>query len=148
MTTLLMSDKSSTTTKVDAVVLLTAKTKDGARVVDPHGVSPAVVKAANAALVTLGAKGAADEVVRLPGAGELTCQVLAVGCGVDADAAPGAHAAQRDAAGAAARSLTGVTSVAFAFPVEDGAGLQAVYPVGDGIAGGEHQHWQRFALLA
>ena len=88
MVDITLSDKSADAIAADATVVLTAPTKDGARVIDPVGVSPAAVKALNEALATLEAKGRADEVLRLSGAGDLSGLVIAVGSGVDAEQAP------------------------------------------------------------
>ena len=81
MVDITLSDKSADAIAADATVVLTAPTKDGARVIDPVGVSPAAVKALNEALATLEAKGRADEVLRLSGAGDLSGLVIAVGSG-------------------------------------------------------------------
>ncbi|WP_074045452.1 leucyl aminopeptidase [Dermacoccus nishinomiyaensis] len=137
MVDITLSDKSADAIAADATVVLTAPTKDGARVIDPVGVSPAAVKALNEALATLEAKGRADEVLRLSGAGDLSGLVIAVGSGVDAEQAPTKASALRDAAGAAARSLTGTSSAVFAFPAVADDLVQAIC---EGIALGAYAY--------
>lgn len=126
MTTVNLSDKATAASKADVLVVLTAKSKDGARVVDPQGVSAETVKAVNAALGTLKAKASADEVVRLAGIAGTEGVVLAVGSGQERDAALTDIGAQRDAAGSAARALADVESAVFAFPASHAEAVGAV----------------------
>jgi len=67
-----------------------------------------------AALDALGAKGSAEELTRVPGAGDGPRVVAVVGTGGTADAA-----ALRLAVGSAVRQLNGVASLAIAIPTDD-----------------------------
>lgn len=127
VTTVNLSDKAaSAASKADALVVLTAKSKDGARVVDPQGLPAETIKAINQALGALKAKAAADEVVKMTSITDAPDLVLAVGSGLDAAEALKDTDAQREAAGSAARALNDVAHAVFAFPTADAVGAAAV----------------------
>lgn len=104
-------------TNARALILLAEKAGTGARVV-ADTLKPKVADAINEALAALDAKGAADEVTRIPAVASLSCATLAiVGTGVAADEIGPAHV--RDAIGAAVRNLAGVESVAALVPADE-----------------------------
>ena len=87
---------------------------------------------------------AAGQVDRLPGQGRLAAAGVVTQRAVfDHVHRPPGHPPQQGV-----QASSQLAQVERLEQVVVGAGLQAVHPVGDGIAGGEHQHWQRFALLA
>lgn len=137
MTTVNLSDKPSVASKADVLVVLTAKKKGEARVVDPQGLPAETIKAINGALGALKSKGAADEVVRLTGIAGAPAVVLAVGSGLEAAEALTDLGAQRDAAGSAARALTDIEGAVFAFPASD---ADAVAALTEGILLGSYAY--------
>jgi leucyl aminopeptidase len=87
-------------------------------------ISPAISKALIASLVTMGAKGALDEVVKVPLEGTLW---VFSGLGTERTSAPKwSHELLRRASGAAIRNLLNVESVTIALPVETTAAIGAV----------------------
>jgi leucyl aminopeptidase len=112
-------------TDADAVVVFARRTPDG-----PVPLVPGGFDWVGAALATLGAKGAVDEVTRLVAPGDRGRVVVVAGVGDTADAA-----ALRLAAGAAVRAVPSAVSVAVAVPADadapaasaalEGAGLGA-----------------------
>ncbi len=128
MATLSLSSKDVATVKADAVVVAVAKGTNGPRLVGAE-VLPAPFRAAlSRALEALGVTGASDSVVRLPTSGALAAGVIAL-TGLGPQAKKGAAVPTetlRRAAGAAARELAGLHTVAFALPVDDDDALAAV----------------------
>ncbi|UCM87444.1 leucyl aminopeptidase [Streptomyces marincola] len=130
MTALTLSNLPATTVPADAVVIGVAKGESGP--VPPAG-SPAAAAADEAfggslatTLATLGAKGAEDEITRLPApAGWAVPLVVAVGLGAE-PAGGWAPETLRRAAGAAARALAGSEHATFALPVADADAIGAV----------------------
>jgi len=93
----------------DAVLLAATSGADGAELLSVEG-----FEWLPAALTALGAKGTAEEVVKVPGPDGGPRLVVVVGTGEAADAA-----ALRLAAGSAVRQLTGVATLAVAIPTDD-----------------------------
>ncbi|GAB3688011.1 leucyl aminopeptidase [Angustibacter aerolatus] len=122
MPTISLSDKDVASIKVDAVVVGVASGPDGPQLVPGADLPRSLRTSLTDALPSLGVKGAADEVVRVPAGSDLTASVVVLtGLG---DAPRGRRAAWpaetlRRAAGAATRSLSGTGSVAVALPAED-----------------------------
>jgi leucyl aminopeptidase len=105
--------------RADAVVVGVRSTADGPRLTaGAEPVDEALGGRLEAALRTLGAKGRADEVVKVATLG-LADFPLVVGAGVGAD--PASAEAARRAAGAAVRALTGQRRVHFAMDAPAGA---------------------------
>ncbi|WP_059008987.1 leucyl aminopeptidase [Streptomyces specialis] len=132
MTALTLSNLPATTVPADAVVIGVAKGESGP-VPAPGSEAAAAVDAAfggtlAATLATLGAKGAADEVTRIPApAGWAVPLLVAVGLGPvpeDGDGYPAETL--RRAAGSAARALAGSEEASFALPVSGAGDVAAV----------------------
>lgn len=105
----------SSTASADVVLLASSPSDDGPTLSAPTGYDWVTD-----ALVALGAKGAADELVRLPGRdGVRMIAVAGVGSSVSPDAL-------RLAAGSALRQLTDAESVEIAIPVADASEAAAV----------------------
>lgn len=107
---------------VDALVVPVATGSDGPVLLDGDRLPAALRTAAGSA--ALGVTGAVDEVHRIPTGGAVRSPVLAL-VGVGPASTPDAEQLRR-AAGAAARQITGVDSLGFAFPTEDVDRLAAV----------------------
>ena len=129
MTALTLSTAAAPGLRADAIVIGVGKGGKGP-VVAPG--ADAVDKAYDGRLAgvleTLGASGAEGEITKLPApAGFKTPLVLAVGLGTEPEEgeAYGAEAL-RQAAGAAARALTGAKKAAFALPLADAADAGAI----------------------
>ena len=107
---------------VDALVVPVAAGPDGPVLLDGDRLPAALRTAARSG--ALGVTGAVDEVHRIPTSGAVKAPVLAL---VGVGAAPDPDLEQlRRAAGAAARQVTGVDSLGFAFPTDDVDRLAAV----------------------
>ncbi|RKN42237.1 leucyl aminopeptidase [Streptomyces hoynatensis] len=137
MTVLTLSNLPATTVPADAVVIGLAKGESGPLLAPGSQVATAVDDALGgglaATLATLGAKGEAEEITRLPaGEGVAAPLIVAVGLGPapgQGEAAEGAGyrpETLRRAAGAAARALAGTGHAALALPVGDAAAVAAV----------------------
>jgi leucyl aminopeptidase len=106
-----------TESDADVVLLAAATGSDG-----PRLLAPAEYDWVAPLLPSLGFRGAADELVRIPSHGEGPQVVAVAGVGARADAA-----SLRLAAGSAARQLGGgPTSLAIAVPVDDAASAEAL----------------------
>ncbi|GEK04121.1 leucyl aminopeptidase [Streptomyces sp. NPDC003388] len=133
MTALTLSTTAAPGLRADAIVIGVAKGAKGP-VVAPG--AEAVDKAYDGKLAgvleTLGASGAEGELTKLPAPGGFKAPlVVAVGLGAEPEKDAGYDAeALRQAAGVAARALTGARKAAFALPV-DGPG--AIGAIGEGV---------------
>ena len=113
---LTVTDSPAAHADADVVLLAARKTADGPELLAADGfewVAPL--------LTTMGARGAADELTRLPGNGSGPRVVAVAGVGESADVAN-----LRLAAGAAVRKLTDIASVAIAVPTEDAEAAAAL----------------------
>ncbi|HEY8719948.1 M17 family peptidase N-terminal domain-containing protein, partial [Pengzhenrongella sp.] len=109
----------------DALVVATASTDDGVVLVGADALPVALRSLISRTAVTLGITGAADEVRKVPTAGEITAPVLVLtGLGKQSDSYD--PETLRRAAGAATRELAGSASVALALPADGVAHLAAV----------------------
>lgn len=132
MTELTLSNSSAASVRADAVVIGIAK-GDAGPVIAPGSEAAASVDSAfggklTTVLETLGAKGAEDEITKLPAPDGLKASlVIAVGLG-QAPGEGGTYEPEtlRRAAGAAARALAGNRHGAFALPVADEAAAGAI----------------------
>jgi len=126
---LTLSSKDPATVKADVVVVAVASGASptaGPRLLAADGLPAELRRSLTGSLRPLGVTGAAEAVLRVPTAGALGAPVVAL---VGVGAAPGgavAHETLRRAAGAAARSLAGTGTVAFALPTPDAASVAAV----------------------
>ncbi|WP_415855140.1 leucyl aminopeptidase [Sinomonas sp. G460-2] len=113
-------------TRSDAVVIGVAQGADGPVLLD-NPLSAKNAEAVQGTLAMLGATGAPDQLLRLPGVPELNTQVIAlVGVGkVDGGDAP-SHEQLRRAAGSAVRQLAGLRTVILAFPAPTSGDVSAV----------------------
>lgn len=111
-----VSPSPASESSADAVLLAARAGTDGVELLAVEGFEwlPAM-------LDTLGAKGTAEEVVRVPGPEGGPRLVVVVGIGEAADAA-----AHRLAVGSAVRQLTGVSSLAIAIPADDADAAAAI----------------------
>lgn len=125
--------------EVQALVLATESTSEGARLLETTVLGEEETKRLTELLPTLGVRGAADEVIRIPAPADSNYEVLVLtGVGsTDApaqgtpavDGSPEGEVATenlRRAAGSAIRSLAGLTSVALALPADTAERLAAV----------------------
>jgi leucyl aminopeptidase len=131
VTSLRITDKAPSDVKADALVIGVAQGPGGpVLAAGPGGpdLSRAVRAGLSASLAGLGVTGAADQVLRIPSAGATAAPVLVLTGLGPAPQGRGRYDAEalRRAAGAATRSLSGVSSVAVALPVADVAALGAV----------------------
>ena len=113
---LTVTDSPAARADADVVLLAARKTADGPELLAVDGfewVAPL--------LATMGARGAADELTRLPGTGSGPRVVAVAGIGERADVAN-----LRLAAGAAVRKLSDTASVAIAVPTEDAEAAAAL----------------------
>ncbi|MGV8965111.1 MAG: leucyl aminopeptidase [Cellulomonas sp.] len=125
MVPLTLTSKDPARLAADALVVATASTDDGVVLVGADLLPAALRNQILRAAVTLGITGAADEVCKLPSAGELAAPVLVL-TGLGARADRYSPETLRRAAGAATRSLAGAASVAVALPADDTENLAAV----------------------
>ncbi|NJQ16180.1 leucyl aminopeptidase [Streptomyces bohaiensis] len=131
MTVLTLSDSSAAKVRADAVVVGIAKGEDGPLLTSGQEVSAldaAFGGKLAATLGTLGAKGAADEVTKVPAPEKFGSPlVVAVGLGSLPEGGEGFEAETlRRAAGSAARALGSLEHAVFALPLADAAALAAV----------------------
>lgn len=119
MTTLTVTDRTTSLAGADALVVLTYNDGDSTRVAPIDALEREQLGAIEQGLAALGAAGKADEVVKLTGIAELPALVLATGSGLHTP--PGAADAEavRRAAGSAVRSLTGKSAAVIAFPATE-----------------------------
>jgi leucyl aminopeptidase len=131
VTSLSLAGGTPTSVKADALVVGVAKGPKGLVLVSPADeVGSAIGKGFAAALTSLGATGAAEEVTRIVNlGGKGPAVVVAVGLGTASSSYDGE--ALRRAAGAAVRALAGTKKVALALPA---AGSDAVRAVAEGAA--------------
>src|ERR671918_36885 len=132
VTTIALSSADPTSIKVDAIVIAVgSEDDDGIRLLDgAHAVDAALGGSLATTLAQLGATGKADEVTKLPAGGAAKAPVVvAVGTGQAHDDGPELESIRR-AAGAAARSLKGTDSAAFALPA---AGPEQAAAVAEGV---------------
>ncbi|WP_129839433.1 leucyl aminopeptidase [Streptomyces sp. RFCAC02] len=132
MTELTLSNLSATSVPADAVVIGLVKGGSGPVPAPGPAAAAAVDEAFGgrlaSALATVGAKGEAEEITRLPTPDGVPAPlVVAVGLGAAPEAGePYAPETLRRAAGAAARALAGSEHAAFALPVDGDGALAAV----------------------
>lgn len=121
--TLAIKSGNPLTTVADALVIGTSP-DDKFSVIADH-LTPAASKKIAAALLAVGATGAKEELIRIPGAGLAKAPVIvAVGLGSYKDAHP--DELLRRAAGAATRSLAGTKRVIFALPTHHASAAGAI----------------------
>ncbi|HEY6794566.1 MAG TPA: leucyl aminopeptidase [Kineosporiaceae bacterium] len=129
MASLTLSAKSLASVKADAVVVAVASGGGtaGPRLLGARDLPDGLRTSLQSALRPLGITGAADSVHRVPSGGAIAAPVIALtGVGpVRGDDDVPAEALRR-AAGAAARSLTGLSTVSFALPASDATALGAI----------------------
>jgi leucyl aminopeptidase len=128
--TLTLSAKTAAAVRADALVVAVASAPSGPRLLGGDALPEPLRATLTGSLRALGVTGAADSVHRVPTAGAIAAPVVAL-TGVGAQPAgrsSGLLPAEtlRRAAGAAARSLAGVGTVAFALPASDADALTAV----------------------
>ena len=118
MTTLTVSDRTVAELKGDALVLVSVQTEKGAALAPGHGLAEETVAYLEAALSTLQAKGAPDEVLKLVLVPGVTVALVVV-TGAGTVAAPGTALdaeAIRRAVGSATRQLPGLAKVVVLAP--------------------------------
>ena len=121
MTTVNVSDRPAHDVKADALVLATVSADGSAALAEGHGLPREAATHLTAALTALGAKGSADEVLKVAAVpGVAAPLVVLTGLGEVKDSTTAQSL--RRAAGAATRALNGVAKVAIALPAS-GAGL-------------------------
>ncbi|WP_336856193.1 leucyl aminopeptidase [Sinomonas albida] len=131
-------------TRSDAVVIGVAQGTDGPVLLD----SPLSAKNAEAVqgtLAMLGATGAPDQLLRLPGVPELNTQVIALAGVGRLDGAAPSHEQLRRAAGSAVRQLAGLGTVILAFPAPSAGEVAAV---AEGAALGAYSYTEHRARSA
>jgi leucyl aminopeptidase len=128
VTTIALSAATPKDLDVEAVVIGIAPGDDAVELLPgAESVDTALGGVLATTLGQLGATGKADEVVRVPTLGSIKAPVIvAVGTGPLVGDDTARVESLRRAAGAAARSLAGTTTAAFAFPVENDTELGAV----------------------
>ncbi|MDQ1287952.1 MAG: leucyl aminopeptidase [Actinomycetota bacterium] len=127
MATLTLSGKSPSAVHADAVVVAVGTSLSGARLLGADALPDDLRTLLTDALGPLGVTGAADSVHRVPAGGTLTAPVVVL-TGVGDLPSDGAVPDEtlRRAAGAAARSLAGTGTVAFAMPADNAPAVAAV----------------------
>jgi len=118
VTTLKVSDRIAAELKGDALVLVSIQTDKGAVLAPGHGLGDQTVAHLESALLTLKAKGGADEVVKLvavPGIAAALVVVTGAGKAL-ADGAPLDAEAVRRAVGSATRQLGGLSAAIVVAP--------------------------------
>jgi len=120
VTTLKVSDRTAADLKGDALVLVSVQTDEGAALVPGHGLGDETVAHLESALLTLKAKGGADEVVKLVSVpGVAAALVVVAGAGkAPAEGAPLDAEAVRRAVGSATRQLSGLSTAIVVAPGE------------------------------
>ena len=136
MTTLKVSDRIAAELKGDALVLVSVQTDQGAVLVPGHGMGDRTVAHVESALLTLKAKGAADEVVKLVSVpGVAAAMVVVTGAGkAPVNGALDGEAVRR-AVGSATRQLSGLSAVVVVAP---GAGLAEATATAEGALFGAY----------
>jgi leucyl aminopeptidase len=126
--TLTLSAKNPASVRADAVVVAVASGRSGARLLGAEALPEGLRSSLAAALAPLGVTGAPDSVHRVPSGGLLAAPVVVLTGVGEAPTRGRTLSAEtlRRAAGTAARSLTGVATVAFALPADDPDGVAAV----------------------
>ena len=135
MTSLSLTTRTPAELPVDALVVGSVRTPDGADLAEGHGLPPKAVDHLQAVLSDVEATGKADEVVRVvavPGVTATSVVVTGLGDGTS-DLTAYAHATLRAAAGAALRTVCGKKAVAVALPTPD---VESVAAVADGAYAG------------
>ena len=119
--TLNLSTDLASDSTADILILASLHTDDGVRLLADESVGSALIASVTAQMPLLGVTGARDEVVRLVATVGAPRSIAIVGLGrqINPDTL-------RYAAGSAVRQLTEVTSVAFAFPLNDADQVEAV----------------------
>ncbi len=137
MTTLKVSDRTAADLKGDALVLVSVQTDEGAALVPGHGLGDETVAHLESALLTLKAKGGADEVVKLVSVpGVAAALVVVAGAGkASAEGAPLDAEAVRRAVGSATRQLSGLST---AIVVAPGAGVAEATATAEGALFGAY----------
>lgn len=121
--TLALKSGNPLTTAADALVI--GSSPDDKFTVIADFLTPAAVKKISAALLAVGATGAKEEIIRIPGAGISSAPVIiAVGLGSLKDSHP--DELLRKAAGAVTRALAGTKRVIFALPTHHASAAGAV----------------------
>ncbi|MEO6143156.1 MAG: leucyl aminopeptidase [Dermatophilaceae bacterium] len=131
MTTLKVSDRTAADQKSDALVLVSVQTDQGAVLVPGHGLGDPTIAHLESALLTLKAKGAADEVLKLvsvPGVAAALVVVTGAGKASAPDAPLDAEAIRR-AVGSATRQLGGLSTAVVVAP---GAGVAEAAAAAEG----------------
>jgi leucyl aminopeptidase len=129
VTTIALSSANPTAIAADAIVVGVIAYDDAVRLqAGADRVDQSFGGSLAATLSTVGAKGKADEVTRVPTSGSAKASVVvAVGMGKQADEGTPAHREYlRRAAGAATRALRGTRSAVFALPIAGAADAAAV----------------------
>jgi leucyl aminopeptidase len=129
VTTLQLANAAPSTLDVDAIVIGVISTDSGVRLAPgADDVDRAYGGRLAEALATLGAKGTAEEITKLPTLGTMTAPLLvAAGLGAEPGVAEGYDAERlRRAAGSAVRALAGSAKVAVALPAGTPDELTAV----------------------
>jgi leucyl aminopeptidase len=126
--TLTLSAKSPATVRADAVVVAVAARRSGPHLLGAETLPDTLRATLTAMLGPLGVTGASDSVHRMPATGALAAPVVVLAGVGDLPARGQAVPAEalRRAAGAATRSLSGTSTVAFAFPTNDADTVAAV----------------------
>ncbi|WP_370800807.1 leucyl aminopeptidase [Arthrobacter psychrolactophilus] len=120
----------------DALVIAVSKGTDGPVILGAP-LSPASIASLNGSMTALGVTGAADQLVRLPGLPETGTKVLVLaGVGTAKNGVVSDEALRR-AAGSAARQLSGLNHVLFAFPT---TAVAQVAGIAEGAAMGAYQY--------
>jgi len=135
VTSLSITTRTPAELAVDALVVGSVRTPDGADLAHGHGLPRKAVVHLQAVLADVDATGRPDEVVRVvavPGVKATSVVVTGLGDGT-ARRAGYPHAVLRAAAGAALRSVSAKRSVAVALPTPD---VQSVSAVADGAFAG------------
>jgi len=137
VTTLKVSDRAAAELKGDALVLVSVQTDLGAALAPGHGLRDETVAHLESALLTLEAKGGADEVFKLvsvPGVVAALVVVTGAGKAPAPDAQLDAEAIRR-AVGSATRQLSGLST---AIVVAPGAGLAEATAAAEGALFGAY----------
>lgn len=114
MASIALISKDPATVRADALVVAITPGTDGPRLADAHGLAASTVTAIETALVTVGATGKPDTVVKIPAPQGVSANVVvATGLGDEPDAE-----SLRRGVGAAVRDLHGHVVVAGANPTE------------------------------
>jgi leucyl aminopeptidase len=136
VTTVTVSDRPAHDVKADALVLATVSADGSAALAEGHGLPREAATHLASALTALGAKGSADEVLKLASVPGVTAPlVVLTGLGEAKDSTTAQ--ALRRAAGAATRALNGVAKVAVALPA---TGPGSVAAVAEGAALGSYRY--------